>query len=93
MKRTITAALIVATTMAPAAYAGGLFGKGGLIRGWVGEVLDPVEKKVLTPAARGAAVAAGAAVGAAVGGKPGAIAGAALGEGINRAAAGQKIMP
>ena len=90
---TVAAAAIAATTMVSAANAGGLFGDGGFIRGWVGKVLDPVENKVLTPAARGATVAAGAAVGAAVGGNAGAAVGAAIGEGINRAAAGQKVLP
>lgn len=79
---------------APAAQAGGLFGKGGLIRGSVGAFLDKhVERPILTPVARSTTIAAGAAIGGALGGHAGAVAGAAAGEGINRLAAGQSLVP
>ena len=89
-------ALVLGGGMNNAAEAGGLFGKGGLIRGSVGNFLDKhVEKPILTPAARGAAVAGGAALGAAgalaVGAPPnaGAAVGAAVGHAVNEAAAGK----
>jgi len=77
-------------------YAGGLFGKGGIFRGDVGNFLDKnLEQPILTPAARGATVAAGAAAGAAVGalvGAPeaGAVVGAGAGNAVNDYAAGKR---
>ncbi len=87
-------AALAATAAAPA-DAGGLFGKGGLIRGSVGNfIAKNVQEPVLTPMARGAVVAGGAVVGAAAGsyvGAPvtGGAAGAGIGQGINDLAAGQ----
>ena len=77
------------------ADAGGLFGDGGLFRGTIGEIFDPVEEQVLTPMAQGAAVAGGAALGAAgaayVGAPPqmGGMIGACAGQVVNEAFAGQ----
>jgi hypothetical protein len=57
----VIAAAVV--TNIPPANAGGLFGKGGVIRGDVGNFLDKnVEGPILTPAARGATVGATTAV-------------------------------
>lgn len=94
-KMTLAVLLAAATiATAPTAQAGGLFGKGGIFRGSVGNFLDKhVEKPVTTPIARGATVAAGAAVGAYLGGDAGAVAGAAIGHGVNRVAAGQRAIP
>lgn len=53
MKRTFAALMISTALVAAPASAGGLFGKGGLIRGDVGNFLDKnVEKPVTTPIAR-----------------------------------------
>jgi hypothetical protein len=80
--------------VAPAAQAGGLFGRGGLIRGSVGNFMDRhIEKPITTPLARGAVVAGGAAVGAYFAGEAGAVGGAMLGHGLNRVAAGQRAIP
>lgn len=95
MKKILLASATVAlVATAPAAQAGGLFGPGGLFRGSVGNFLDKhVEKPILTPLARGTTVAVGSAVGGYFGGNAGAAAGAAVGHGINRLAAGQRLIP
>src|SRR5262249_18863648 len=63
------------------ANAGGLCGKGGPIRGSVGEACDKrVEKPITTPMAQNTVVQGGRAVGGAVGGYIGGPTGAALGQ-------------
>ncbi|MCA3446545.1 MAG: hypothetical protein INF93_07490 [Rhodobacter sp.] len=70
-------------------YAGGLFGDGGLIRGSVGEIFDPIERNVLTPLAQGSVNAGAAAAGGWLGGSAGAaIGGGIVGPAINDAFAG-----
>ena len=91
--RTAGAAALLVCLMAGNVSAGGLFGRGGLIRGAAGNWLDKhVEQPVLTPLAREGAKAIGAAVGGAVaaanGVDPivGAAVGRELGQKVNRAA-------
>lgn len=89
MKKVLTAlaasVAIVAVTVTGAS-AGGLFGKGGLIRGDVGNFIDKhVEKPILTPVARAATVIVGAAVATYVAGPLAAPVGAAVGEAVNQA--------
>jgi hypothetical protein len=79
---------------AVSAQAGGLFGEGGLIRGDVGRILDPVEQQIFTPAARGAVVAGSGFVGGVGGtilGCPacGVYVGEQFGEAINERFAGR----
>ena len=72
-----------------AVNAGGLCGKGGLIRGDVGRLCDEaIEKPITTPLAKKATVVTTTAVGAVVGGAFGAAVGAHVGEQINQRAAG-----
>lgn len=81
----LSAALAVAALAATSpAYAGGLFGDGGLIRGSVGDWLDEnVEGPITTPLARQATVAAGTAVGTYYGGPIGGVAGGIAGNYAN----------
>ena len=86
-------ALASTATMAPV-HAGGLFGDGGLIRGWVGDQLDPIEREITTPMARrtveGLGTAAGGVLGANVGiPTVGAVAGNCFGRAVNSAFAGR----
>lgn len=93
----LIAALSAPMATATTAYAGGLFGNGGLIRGSVGEFFDKnLEKPILTPTARAGAVAAGTALGTYGGsfvGAPqiGGAIGAQIGQGINDAARGSNF--
>lgn len=93
--KTTTAVLVIAGLGTLPASAGGLFGKGGLIRGSVGNFIhDKVQAPIVTPVIQGAVVAGGAAVGAVAGAKvgapvTGAAVGAGVGQGINDVAAGK----
>jgi hypothetical protein len=79
----------IASASVPA-YAGGLFGDGGVFRGTVGNWLDQhVEQPITTPLAQGAAVVGGAAVGDYYGGPAGGAAGACAGQMVNQEFAGQ----
>jgi hypothetical protein len=95
VKLLVVAAIGLGAATLPAS-AGGPFGKGGLIRGSVGNfIAKNVQRPVLTPLARGATVAAGTALGAAGGayvGMPatGAAVGGAVGQGVNNIAAGKR---
>lgn len=80
---------LVAGLSVSSANAGGLFGDGGLIRGDVGKILNPIENKVLTPIAQEATVAGAAAVGTYLGGELGGVIGAQAGNCINQAFAGK----
>lgn len=90
MKNLLLASVAVVGLVVAAnpAYAGGLFGKGGLIRGTVGDILDTVVDKPLTPILQATVVIAGATAAATFIDPLAAPAGAALGEGINDAFAG-----
>lgn len=85
----LAAACSLSLVSAPA-FAGGLFGKGGLIRGSVGGWMDKnVEHPILTPVAQGATVAGATALGTYYGGAAGGMAGACAGQNINSMFAGQ----
>lgn len=89
----IAVAAVAATINFTTANAGGLFGEGGLIRGDIGKLLDPIENKVLTPVAQSATVAGAAAAGAYVGGELGGVIGAQAGHCINQVFAGRNCAP
>ena len=83
----VVAALISVSSVD--AYAGGLFGEGGLIRGDVGNFLDrTVERRFTTPLAQGAVTAGATVLGCKYGGLMGCSAGNSVGQGINDAFAG-----
>lgn len=63
---------------ASASFAGGLFGEGGLIRGDIGELMDPIENTILTPLAQESVNAGAAAIGGYFGGEVGATIGATV---------------
>lgn len=92
-KTLIAVAAVAASMSISTANAGGLFGEGGLIRGDVGKLLDPIENKVLTPVAQSATVAGAAAAGAYVGGELGGVIGAQAGHCINQVFAGRTCAP
>jgi hypothetical protein len=95
MKILIATALTLLALASGHANAGGLFGKGGLIRGDVGKLGDVIIDKPVTPVLRGTVVAGGAVLGG-VGGEMlgipvpiGAAAGAGMGNEINEIFAGR----
>jgi hypothetical protein len=89
MRKFIISALATAVlvTVVSDANAGGLFGKGGLIRGSVGQIMAPVQHAV-TPVLQGAVVTATTTVGTVYGGAAGGVAGSVAGQVINNCAAG-----